>query len=168
MNILFTVLRFHFFRGLGGPELIILFLLLFAILLIPQIFYLITLQRTMELVSPDLRRMSPGQVWLVFIPLFGIVWNFIMIGHIADSVALEFRRRNIPYDEERPGYQTGLTMCILNICGIIPFIGGLFALIGIVFWIIYWTKIAGYKRQLENSQFFYPPFPPPPNQGYHY
>lgn len=155
------------FMGLGSSELVILLLLLLCLILIPQIFYLITLQKTMELVSPDLRRMSPGQVWLVFIPIFGLIWNFIMIGHIADSLRDEFNRRNFPINEERPGYSVGLWMCILPLVGFIPFIGTLASLGGLILWIIYWSKIAGYKRQLEQLNLF-PPTPNnyPPYQGF--
>jgi hypothetical protein len=146
----------------GAASLIIgiafIFLLLF---LIPFILYLVMLQRTMQMVSPDLRKMTPGQVWLIFIPVFGIVWNFLMVGYIADSVSAELQRRNLPQTEERAGYGPGLTMCILNVCGIIPFIGSFIALVGLVFWIVYWVKMSGYKRQLEQSNFFQPPFQQP-------
>jgi hypothetical protein len=153
------------YMGLGGPEIIIIFLVVLCIALIPQIFYLLTLQRTMELVSPDLRRMSPGQVWMVFIPIFGIIWNFLMVGYIADSLAAELQRRNLPYNEERPGHQTGMAMCVCSVCGIIPVIGGLAGLAALVLWIVYWVKIAGYKKQLESSNFFQPPPQMPPYQG---
>lgn len=155
--------------GLGGPEIVIIFFVALCIGLIPAIFYLLTLQRTMDLVSPDLRRMSPGQVWLLLIPVFGVVWNFLMVGYIADSLAAELQRRNLPCEEQRPGYPLGLAMCILGVCGIIPFVGGIASLVTMILWILYWVKIAGYKRQLEASNFFQPPQMPPyqaPNSGY--
>jgi hypothetical protein len=138
--------------NLGGPELIILFAVV-LLLLLPQIFYLLTLQRAMQQVSPDLQKMSPGMVWLSFIPVFNLIWNFIMVGHIANSLRDEFRRRNMPLDAERPGYQAGLAMSILYVASVIPVIGGLFALAGFILWIIYWVKIAGYKKQLEMNRF---------------
>lgn len=141
--------------GLGGPELIIIGVV-FLIALLPLIFYLMTLQRTLELVSPDLRQVPPGQVWLLVIPIFGIIWHFILIGKIADSLAAEFRRRNIPLQEARPAFKIGQAMCILQLCGIIPVLGGLAGLAGFICFIIYWVKIAGYKRELERSPVYYP------------
>jgi hypothetical protein len=39
-------------------------------------------------------------------------------------------------------------MCILTPLSIIPDIGILFTLAGLVCWIIYWTKIAGFSSQI--------------------
>lgn len=142
--------------GLGGPEIIILFLVIFGIALLPMIFYLLNLQKAMEQVSPDLRKISPGSVWLLLIPVFGVIWNFIMVGHIADSLSAEYQRRNMPRNEDRLGYQTGMTMAILQVCGIIPFIGPIAGIVGLVFWILYWVKVNGYRTQLESNPGYFP------------
>jgi len=123
-----------------------------AIGLIPVILYLLTLQRTLNEVSPENQKMPPGQVWLILIPLFGLVWSFIMVNRIADSLKAEFASRGIQVDEDRPGYSIGITYCILYCCGIVPFIGILASLGGIVCWIIYWVKISGYKTKLQQSK----------------
>ena len=142
------------FKALDRLDPIVLLIIgLFAIgAIICQIFYLITLMRTMEQVHPTLRKMPPGQVWLVLIPIFGIIWNFIMIGHIADSLQNEFKARNIQVDEARPGYNVGLIMCIAPLIGFLPMIGILGSVAGLVCWIIYWSKMAGYKRTLEQTR----------------
>lgn len=134
---------------------IMVMLILIAIGLIPQIFYLLTLSKAIRLCAPHNRRMEPGQVWMIFIPIYGIVWRFMMIGHIADTLAEEFRQRNIPCNEPRPGYNLGLTYAILMLCGVIPFLGGLAALGGLVCWIMYWVKIADYIKLLEQSNMMY-------------
>lgn len=135
------------YLGLGGGELAILFIPL-LLFIIPMIFYLLTLQSTLQEISPENRKMEPGQVWLVFVPFFGIVWQFIIINRLADSLKLEFSKRNIPVIEDRPGYSLGLTYCILSCCGIIPILGILASLGALVCWIIYWVKINGFKTQL--------------------
>ena len=94
------------------------------------------------------RIIEPGQVWLNLIPLFNIVWQFIMINRIADSLKAEFTERNISIKEDRPGAQIGVAYCILNLCGVIPVLGGLASLAGLVCWIVYWVKISNYKNQL--------------------
>ena len=138
--------------GLGlGEILITAFIIIFIIWLIPRIFYCLTLQNTLNEVSPENRRMSPGQVWLILIPIFGLIWQFLMVGWIADSLAAEFRSRNIQVDEQRPGYNVGLTYCILFACSYVPYLGGLAGLAGLVCWIIYWVKIANYKSQLRST-----------------
>jgi hypothetical protein len=142
----------------------ILALLVAVGMLIVFIFHLITLSRTLELCHPYTRKMNPGEVWMVLIPVFGVVWHFFVVGRLADSLAIEFRNRNLPVEEERPGYNAGLTALILLLCGgIIPVLGLIAALI---FLIRYWNQISEYKKRLEqhNAQFTGAPsgFQPPP------
>ena len=128
-----------------------IFIIIFAIVLVPVIFYLITLQNTLKEVSQENQKMRPGKVWLCLIPLFGTVWNFFVVGYIADSLKLEFNKRNIPV-EDRPAYSIGLTYSILSACSYVPFLGGLAELGALVLWIIYWVKINEYKTKLQNSK----------------
>ncbi len=134
-----------------GGMVVIIILIAIAIGLIPVIFYLLTLQKTLKAVSPENRKMPPSNVWLVLIPFFGLVWQFIIVNRIADSLKAEFEKRNIKVEEDRPGYSIGLAYCILYCCGIIPFLGILAAIAGLVCWIIYWVKIADYKNKLEQA-----------------
>lgn len=138
---------------LGDPLAPILIAVAAGVLLglIPMIFYLITLSKTLTEVSEMNRKMPPGQVWLVLIPLFGMVWQFIMVNRIADSLKAEFESRNIQVTEARPGAQLGVAYCTLMVCGIIPILGGLATLAGFVCWIIYWVKINGYKTKLVQA-----------------
>lgn len=145
------------YNGLGGGEFLLIIFIALIIGLVPVILYLINLQKTLEQVSPELRRMNPGQVWLILIPIFGIIWNFIMIGHIADSLAAEYRKRNIPQSDPRPTYQTGLVMAICQACGWIPVIGGLAAIVYLIFWIMYWVKTAEHKKYLMANQNYFNP-----------
>ena len=117
-----------------------------AVILVPYILFLLTLQRTLQIISPENRRMPPGNVWLMFIPLFNIIWQFIMVSRIADSLRDECIRLNIPVGEQRPTYNIGLTYNICSITsGFIPIIG---ALAAITTWILYWVKVNEYKKLL--------------------
>lgn len=137
--------------ALGAATGIILIVLI--VVLIPMIFYLITLQNTLKKVRPQFRQMPPGQVWLMLIPLFSMVWQFLMVGYIADSLRAELDARGLPREEERPGYGVGLAMAICSPASLIPGIGGLIGLGGLVLWIIYWVKIHNYSQRL-GQQFY--------------
>lgn len=93
--------------------------------------------------------MPPANVWLLFIPFFNIVWQFIVVDKIAQSIAAECARLNIAVTESKPTYGIGLAWNICNCISIIPIIGGLAAL---VTFIIYWVKVAGYKKLIEANQ----------------
>ncbi|MEW6467592.1 MAG: hypothetical protein AB1458_01635 [Bacteroidota bacterium] len=123
--------------------LFILGSVLLAIFIIPGIFYCLTLQRTLEAVAPENRKMQPGQVWLLFIPLFHLVWHFFVVSYVADSLRAEFASRGITPDESRPGFGIGLAASILWVLGI--------GFVALILWIIYWVKIAEYKNKLNAS-----------------
>ncbi|MBN1822417.1 MAG: hypothetical protein JXR31_11360 [Prolixibacteraceae bacterium] len=137
--------------GFIGPQEIIIIFLFSGLSIIPFIFYLITLQKTLYAVSIENRKMPPEQVWLSLIPLFGLVWQFIIVNRIADSLKFEFASKGIRTDEERPGISLGLAYCILFCCSIIPFLGFLTSIGGFICWIIYWVKIGEYKNKLIYS-----------------
>ena len=123
---------------LAGLGLLSVVLILMAIMIVPTIFYLLTLQKALTRCSPESRAMNPGMVWLMLIPFFNLVWHFIIVLNMAKSLAAEFGKRGIP-EEPNPGQTLGLVMCVSAlIC----------APVYLVCWIIYWVKIAGYSSRI--------------------
>lgn len=143
------------FMGIGTTELLVIITVVALLFLVPYILYLVTLSGTIRLCAPHNRTIEPGLVWLVLIPIFGTIWNFIMVGRVADTIAAECRQRNIPLDEQRPAYNVGLAFCILTCCGWIPAIGGLCSIASLICWIVYWVRIARYKTILQQAQNYF-------------
>ena len=133
--------------------------ILIVLFLIPYIFYLTTLSSTIKLCAVHNQELSPGSVWRVFIPIYGAIWHFILVGKIADTIQKELTERNQEV-LERPGYSIGITFLVLQILGVIPMIGGLFSIAGLICWIIYWVKINDYKQRLLSTS---PSFKTPEN-----
>jgi len=142
--------------------LLILFVVI-AFFLVPMIFFLIAQQNTLRAISNENRKMQPGEVWLQLIPLFGLVWKFVVVTRISQSIMSEINDRNSNsfLSEENPvfandlvappTYSIGLAYCILGLCGFIPVLGW-FATIGwLVCWIIYWTQIVAYKNKFISN-----------------
>lgn len=123
-----------------------------AALLIPFIFYLVTLQSTLRIVSPENRKMPPSNVWLLLIPVFGLIWHFIVVSRMADSISAEAKAKGIPVSEPKPAYGFGLVMCILKCMLFLPILHFYAGVAALVCWIIYWVKIAEYKNRLRASQ----------------
>ena len=119
--------------------------------LLVAICFLLTLQKALNRCHPDNRAMSPGQVWLNLIPCLNLVWSFLTVTRVADSLDREFRDRRLRTEGDY-GRGIGITACVLNLVGGIPYIGVLFALGGLVCFIIYWVKIAGYSKQLADDE----------------
>lgn len=134
----------------GTPAFI--FVLVFILLMIfPVVFYLLTLQRTLQEISLENRRMPPEQVWLSLIPLFGIIWQYFIVSRLSDSLALELSKRNVYAEERRPAYTIGIAFCILISCVIIPYINVLALLGGLVCWVLFWLKVNDYRMLLRDN-----------------
>ena len=135
----------------GGAEWILIFFVL-GIMIIPKIFYIITLQNTLEAISAPNRKMESGNVWLLLIPLFNVVWHFIVVNNVADSIRAEADTNGIRIAENRLGYNIGLAMCIANCFFFIPMLNFITWMIGVICWIIYWSNIVGFKNQSLNER----------------
>jgi hypothetical protein len=173
--ILIVILVPNFFMELYQPDFRILLIILIVagIFLIPVIFFYITQQNLLKAIKPENRLMSPGEVWLQLIPVFGLVWQFIVVTRISDSIRREITVSDFSFEQqayqpftngERPAYNIGISYCILFCCGIIPCVGVFCTLAGIVCWIIYWIKINEFKTQIlhKNLNSYYPPSTPLP------
>ena len=111
---------------------------IFLIVAVVYVCYLVAVATCLRRVSEENRRMSPGQVWLCLIPVFGFVWEFIMIGHLSDSLIAEYRDRGLRRDGDF-GWRLGIRYKILTFLCVLP---------GAIFFIAYWAKIVGYSREL--------------------
>ena len=126
-----------------------LLLIFLLIAVVPLIFFLLNQQNTLQIISEENRKMSPFNVWLMLIPFFNIVWQFIMVDRIADSISAECSRLNIPVKENRPTYGIGLAWNICNCVTFIPIMGGLAALVTLI---LYWVKVSEFKNLIKANQ----------------
>lgn len=121
---------------------------IFLIWLIPTVFFLLTLQKALNRVAPERRTMNPPMVWLALIPLFNLVWNFMIVTALSKSLDAELTSRNIPHEAE-PGKLIGLIWAGLGVACLIPGLNVIAGLPLLVLWIIYWVKIAGFSAKLQ-------------------
>jgi len=152
----------------------LLVIVVLLVSLIVGVSYLLTLQRALKVCAPTSRTMKPGMVWLMFIPVFGLVWQFVIVMNLTKSLGNEFRRLGIPCPEPTLGRNIGLTNCACSCClvflplvgRLLPFLillvllGRLFAaIIGLLTWIAYWNRITDYSRILDAQQAMAPASP---------
>jgi|SRR5690348_5585120 len=131
----------------GTTEWILIFICL-GLVLIPAIFYVITLQSTFNTISSENRKMSSSNVWLLLIPVFGVVWHFIVVDNLAKSIDAEAKSKDIKIAEPKPAYNIGLAMCILTCLFFIPGLNFFASTAALICWILYWVKITWYKNIL--------------------
>jgi hypothetical protein len=65
-----------------------------AVYLVIMILFLLSQQNILKAIKPQNRTIQPGEVWLQLIPLFSLVWKFIVVSRIADSIRNEINDRN--------------------------------------------------------------------------
>jgi hypothetical protein len=129
-----------------------------VVFLVIGVCYILTLRRALLLCAPANRAASPDSPWLLLIPLFNILWQFILYPRISISLEREFRQRGLPIERE-PARSLGLALAILHACSLIPLVNFFTGIAALVCFILYWSKISGYARQLEAHPFYAPTAP---------
>jgi hypothetical protein len=138
--------------------------------IIPAILFVLAQHKTLKVISRENREMSPRAVWLQLIPVFGLVWQFVVVIQIAHSISKEMASKigesildnspvQIKVTDESPTYTIGIAYCILTTLGLIinasnmnsstpmAISGSIFVLSGIVCWIIYWVRLVITKNK---------------------
>ncbi len=133
----------------SGPFLAILFLILAGSITV-AVLYLLNLQNLLKQISPENRSVEPGNVWLMFIPIFNLIYPFILYPKISESTYNEYSDRGLDTTGDF-GKSIGLVMAICGVLGFLPFIGTLAGLAQFVLFIVFWVKTAGYKNELKNT-----------------
>ena len=131
---------------MGGSGCLLGCLVSLAICLAPAIFYALSMQKALRLAGPEHRSLEPAMVWLMFIPLFGMVWQFFVVKYVSDAVKSWAAANG--QDVGDGGWTLGLVACILLCCSIVPLLGILASLGGLVCWIIWWVKVANFNAMM--------------------
>lgn len=133
----------------GATEILII-LILCGGLVVLVVFYLKNLQDLLRECDPKNRQVPPGNVWLMFIPLFNYVYGFILYPKISETLRREFEDRNSPQSGDYLKV-LGILMPSMNVVGLlpIPLIKGLVGLGGLVVFIMYWVQSANMKNKLR-------------------
>lgn len=131
---------------LGGGCLIFVLLGL-AIGITIAVFYILTMQKALNLAGERHQKMNPGMVWLMLIPLFNLVWHFFVVKNVSESIKSWAAENGKNVDDA--GYTIGLIACIAQCCGLIPLINVLAGPVALVCLIMWWVKIAGFNKLMS-------------------
>jgi hypothetical protein len=107
--------------------------------------------------------MEPGQVWLMLVPCWNIIWQFVVAVRVPESLRAEFVARGRD-DGSDYGKGIALASCILGLVGgacgrglqmsdpagqdVGAMISGVVGIVNLILFIVFWSKIASYSRQL--------------------
>lgn len=153
--------------ALGCAAFILLVILLVAI------FFHVTLMKALQACSPRNQTMAPGLVWLRFVPILHLFWGIINAVNVGNSLAKEYRDRGLRSSDESFGKGVGVTYYVLLLIGfflnlgsrvvieasrtkelalVLGGVGLILAVVQLVLFIVYWVKIAGFVKELENTR----------------
>jgi hypothetical protein len=88
-----------------------------GIVILISIFYFLNLQKAVKAAAPENRKLAPGNVWIMMIPLIGTIYSFIAIPKISDTIAAEYKSKGQPLETARPTYGVGMAMAITRALG---------------------------------------------------
>ncbi|MEO8028284.1 MAG: hypothetical protein ABI823_17505 [Bryobacteraceae bacterium] len=129
-----------------------IFLLFWIFMVLPGYFYLLTLRNALALCAPESRSMSPGRVWLLWIPLFNVAWHFVVVVHVMRSLQNEYARRHIEDVTLGKTRVLGLIVCALIAGSLVPglwlYLLGLWITLGTNFWF----KICSCNERLKSTR----------------
>lgn len=107
-----------------------------------------TLRDVLNGIQEENQEISPEMVWLLFFPLFNLIWIFPVVLRMSRSLQAEYESRgwSIPH---QPLLKLGVAMGVLILAVVVPKVGWLLAIAGIICGLIYWRKMIGYKNELK-------------------
>lgn len=93
------------------------------------------------------RMMEPNMVWLNMIPLFNLVWNFYVYLRLSDSFLAYFREKGDSSVGDC-GRNMGKWFSICMACSVIPCVGSITGLVGLVLLILYLVKASELRSRI--------------------
>lgn len=127
---------------------IMLYGIVLVIVLIPFIFFLLTLQNTLKTLQVKNQKMKPGHVWFMLIPIFGFIWAFYVVKQISESLEAEYTARNIPH-KPKPSYYIGLAFAATAVLSLLPILKAFISLAFLVLLVVYWMNVNQHKYAIQ-------------------
>ena len=122
-------------------------LVVLAVVIVVGILYIRSIQLTLAAVDERHREIAPGYAWLLLIPLFNLVWMFILVSRIRRSFE-NLGRAGLLRRPTNASSDVGLALAICSVLSIIPYLGAIAGLVGFVLWIIYWNGIVKARAEI--------------------
>jgi hypothetical protein len=129
--------------GLGLIAVAVACLLCIAVV----VFVVYLVYQAMLGVPEKYRPLNPSLVWILLIPLVGLVWLFFVFPPMMKAYKEALDERKLTVDGDG-GHGLALACCICNVCGFIPVIGMLAGLAGLVLFIVVLVKAFEHKKRL--------------------
>ncbi|MNS14500.1 hypothetical protein D3C72_461210 [compost metagenome] len=141
------------YRDSFDVTMVLILIGIIAVYLFVNILYILTLRNTFKAISEQNRTMAPNNTWLLLIPVFNLVWSFIVVNNLSESILKESKLKSFPLSEANPANGTGIAMSVLRCTTVVPLLGFFSGLAAVICWIIYWVQINNYKKAIQAAPY---------------
>lgn len=133
------------------PEMIAAYLMAAGIGLVIAIAVSIVLcilfKKNYEAIPEAYRKMEPGKVWFLLIPLFNLYWIFVVVLGLSDSYKAYFDAQgDTSVGDCARGI--GLAYAICTVCSVIPCLNYVTGPAALILLIIYLVKVFGFRSRI--------------------
>jgi hypothetical protein len=130
-----------------NSDSLLIVLIISLVSLAVWILYLLTLKGLLQEINPENRRIRIGQIWLLLIPLFNMIWYPLVVHRLSQSVREEFHDRGWRWKRRIPGELAAY----LSYASVVLFVffGKIFLPVVLVSGIIHWLQTYNIKSRLE-------------------
>ncbi len=134
----------------AGVGLIMTMVIALGIALIPQIIINLLLTSILKGIPEQYRQTSPLMIWLLLVPCVNVILGFFVYPKIPDSFRAYFAAQG-DHSHGDCGQTLGWAIPVLFLASVIPYLGCVTAVIGLVLLIIYLIKQFELKKIVEGG-----------------
>jgi hypothetical protein len=142
----------EFMRFLNRSDLGPFVCLLLVIGFILTVGLLATITRVLGRISPENRRMEPGEVWVNLIPVVNLVWPIVTVERVGESIRAELKARNRVKKKDAYGKTSGvIALVLVGTVLLLPPVGVVTLPFAFLYGIVYWVQLNGYARRMTEA-----------------
>jgi hypothetical protein len=113
---------------------------------------LATITRVLGRVSPENRRMEPGEVWVNLIPVVNLIWPVVTVERVGESIRAELAARNRVKKKDAFGKTSGIIALVLvGTVLLLPPAGLVTLPFAFMYGIVYWVQLNGYANRMRET-----------------
>lgn len=121
---------------------------MFAFWIVVNIFYILTLQKSLRAIDDDLRPLPAWLSWLYLIPVFNIIWIYFLVAGIASGYRKMFASGRLK-KKVSAGLDVGMGFAVcLTIALIFHRATVVMLMISFALWVVHWIKVSRLPGQV--------------------
>ncbi len=138
---------------MSNAQIFLIVLTVFILIsMIVHFFFALSMNKTLKQVPKEHFLFPRWFVWFMVLPLINLIFEWMLLPYGLPKALKRYLPNNEKALKEANSlFALGLTIAILLICGLIPYLGFLAAIPAFIIWIIYWAKMVTFRKMFLDS-----------------